>query len=230
MTRLPDPDRRRGRRALTPARSLLRREGADHLELFTGTVARRTGWPRSAAGRRAGPRSKLACSVRSATRAACVDDDALECLEISGQERTGLAERQLPRRAGGDRRRRLRHQRRGVRRHQRVLHEEICRGEAPIVIHRTTGHRAGPPLQAALRRCVGCWRVSAARTGPSWCTPAADHGHEPRGHVSVDDGLRMMNRISGTPGTSAGRPSGRAGASSPTRRRSTSCTWCSTRS
>ncbi|MGK5518662.1 chorismate-binding protein [Micromonospora sp. URMC 107] len=189
--------------------ALVRREGATHLELFTGTV--RT------ADRLAdlplpdgppGPRTLALVPYRQVTERgfACVDDGVpLEFLRIAGHERIDLAEAlaalpDVPVRtadAGFD-----------VSDDEyaatvaRVLAEEIGRGEgANFVIHRCLRATVqGPPLVAALaalRRLLrgerGAYWTFLVHTGTRILV-----GASPERHVSVDDGLVMMNPISGT--------------------------------
>ncbi|WP_446215797.1 anthranilate synthase family protein [Micromonospora sp. IBHARD004] len=189
--------------------ALVRREGADHLELFTGTV--RT------ADRLAdiplpdgppGPRTLALVPYRQIGERgfACVDDGVpLECLVISTQHRIGLAEALdvLPDRP-------VRSTGRGfdiaddeyAATVGRVLADEIGRGEgANFVIHRTMRATVqGSPLVAALaalRRLLlrerGAYWTFVVHTGSRILV-----GASPERHVSVDDGLVMMNPISGT--------------------------------
>ncbi|MGN9766552.1 anthranilate synthase family protein [Micromonospora sp. SD12] len=189
--------------------ALVRREGATHLELFTGTV--RT------ADRLAdlplpdgppGPRTLALVPYRQVTERglACVDDGVpLEFLHIARHERVGLAEvlaalPDAPVRtadAGFD-----------VTDDEyaatvgRVLAEEIGRGEgANFVIHRCLRATVqGPPLAAAL---AALRRLLASERGAYWTFLVHTGtrilvGASPERHVSVDDGLVMMNPISGT--------------------------------
>ncbi|GAA2699547.1 anthranilate synthase family protein [Micromonospora olivasterospora] len=189
--------------------ALVRREGADHLDLFTGTVR--------AVDRLAdvplpdgppGPRTLALVPYRQVTERgfACVDDGTpLECLEITGHARISLADAlaALPTApvvttgAGFDT---------GDAEYAdavaRVLAEEIGRGEgANFVISRTIRAAVqGPPLAAALsalRRLLrherGAYWTFVVHTGQRTLV-----GASPERHVSVDDGLVMMNPISGT--------------------------------
>ena len=137
---------------------------------------------------------------------ACVDDGApLECLRITAHERAGLADvlAALPDRpvvtTGG---------RFDIGDDEygevvgRVLRDEIGRGEgANFVIHRTySATLAGDPLAAAL---AALRRLLAGEQGAYWTfvvhTGARTMvGATPERHVSVVDGLTMMNPISGT--------------------------------
>ncbi|WP_229399943.1 chorismate-binding protein [Micromonospora okii] len=189
--------------------ALVRREGADHLDLFTGTVRpvdRLADIPLPDGP--AGPRTLALVPYRQVTERgfACVDDGApLECLEITGHARLPLDDAlaalpDAPVRttgAGFD-----------VSDAEyadivgRVLAEEIGRGEgANFVVHRTMRATVqGPPLVAALaalRRLLlrerGAYWTFVVHTGTRVLV-----GASPERHVSVDDGLVLMNPISGT--------------------------------
>ncbi|MFI5484216.1 MULTISPECIES: anthranilate synthase family protein [Micromonospora] len=189
--------------------ALVRREGADHLELYAGPVRavdRLADVPLPAGP--AGPRTLALVPYRQVTERgfACVDDAMpLECLLVERHERVTLADTlaalpDLPvvtTDAGFD-----------VDDDEyaatvgRVLAEEIGRGEgANFVIHRTLRATVqGPPLRAALaalRRLLlgerGAYWTFVVHTGSRVLV-----GASPERHVSVDDGLIMMNPISGT--------------------------------
>ncbi|MFV2114169.1 anthranilate synthase family protein [Micromonospora sp. LOL_025] len=189
--------------------ALVRREGAARLELFTGAVRtadRLADVPLP--GGEPGPRTLALVPYRQITERgfACVDDGVpLEFLEIARHERIELAEAlaalpDVPVRtadAGFD-----------VTDDEyaatvgRVLAEEIGRGEgANFVIHRCLRATVqGPPLVAALaalRRLLrgerGAYWTFLVHTGTRILV-----GASPERHVSVDDGLVMMNPISGT--------------------------------
>ncbi|RLP86658.1 chorismate-binding protein [Micromonospora sp. BL4] len=197
--------------------ALLRRDGADDLELFTG--------PMDAVDRLAdiplppgppGARTLAVVPYRQITERgfACVDDGApLECLQVREQHRIALADAlaALPDEPV-----------RAVdaafdvtdeeyaRTVQRVLAEEIGRGEgANFVIHRTLNATVqGPPLVAAL---AALRRLLVAERGAYWTFVVHTGtrtlvGASPERHVSVDDGLVMMNPISGTFRPVAGTP------------------------
>ncbi|MFC4144719.1 chorismate-binding protein [Micromonospora mangrovi] len=189
--------------------ALVRREGADHLDLFTGTV--RTvdrladiPLPDDAPG----PRTLALVPYRQIGERgfAHVDDRVpLECLLIAGHQRIGLAEAvaALPdaavvtRDAGFDI-----SDDEYARTVGRVLDEEIGRGEgANFVIHRTLHATVqGPPLAAA---ATALRRLLLAERGAYWTflVHTGDRilvGASPERHVSVDDGLVTMNPISGT--------------------------------
>ncbi|MGK5741584.1 anthranilate synthase family protein [Micromonospora sp. URMC 103] len=198
--------------------ALVRRADADELELFTGpvrTVDRLADVPLPPG---VGPRTLAVVPYRQITERgfACVDDGVpLECLLVTGHQRIGLADAvaALPtdpvRTAGAafdvsdeDYARTV----------DRVLAEEIGRGEgANFVVHRAlTATVQGPPVAAALAalrnlllRERGAYWTFMVHTGARVLV-----GASPERHVSVDDGLVMMNPISGTfrhPGASAER-------------------------
>ncbi|WP_341716624.1 anthranilate synthase family protein [Micromonospora sp. FIMYZ51] len=189
--------------------ALVRREGADHLELFTGSVhvvdrladiPLPTGAP--------GPATLALVPYRQVAERgfACVDDGVpLECLRIAGQHRLPLAAvldalPATPVRTTGaafdvtdDE---------YAATVARVLAEEIGRGEgANFVIHRALHARVqGAPVTAALAalralllRERGAYWTFVLHTGTRTLV-----GASPERHVSVDDGLVMMNPISGT--------------------------------
>ncbi|MFI1197581.1 chorismate-binding protein [Micromonospora sp. NPDC020750] len=189
--------------------ALVRREGADHLELFTGTVRpvdRLADVPLPDGP--PGPRTLALVPYRQVTERGfdCVDDGTpLECLEIAGHTRLPLADAlaALPdvpvatADAGFD-----------IADAEyadivaRVLAEEIGRGEgANFVVHRALRATVqGSPLVAALaalRRLLlrerGAYWTFVVHTGTRILV-----GASPERHVSVDDGLVMMNPISGT--------------------------------
>ncbi|GAA3735111.1 hypothetical protein GCM10022225_17070 [Plantactinospora mayteni] len=198
---------------------LLRRDGATSLEVFTGvpqTVARLADIPLPAGP--AGARTLAVVPYRQVTERgfACVDDGApLECLVLDEPERVPLADAlaalpEVPvpvRDAGFD-----------IADPEyaeivgRVLRDEIGRGEgANFVIHRSyLGTLAGPPLPAAL---AALRRLLTGERGAYWTFLVHTGGRilvgaSPERHVSVEDGLVMMNPISGTlrhPGRSADR-------------------------
>nr|MDT0659737.1 anthranilate synthase family protein [Micromonospora sp. DSM 115978] len=211
MTTLPD-------KLLTHALSgtdpkpfaILRREGSDEVEFFTGPVAtaRRLADLPLPAGP-AGPRTLALVPYRQLTERGftCVDDGLpLEYLTVAEHGRAGLAEvlAMLPdtpvRTAPGagfdipdDEYADL---------VGRVLREEIGRGEgANFVIHRTFRATlvgaALPGALAAYRRLLSTERGSywtfLVHTGARTLV-----GATPERHVSVADGLAMMNPISGT--------------------------------
>lgn len=189
--------------------ALIRREGSTHVEILTGTVgtaSRLADLPLPAGP--AGPRTLALVPYRQITERGfdCVDDGApLEYLEIAGQHRMPLAEvlDALPDTAvrtgpGGFDISDAEY----AATVERVLAEEIGRGEgANFVIHRTyRAAVAGPPLAAALavlRRLLiderGAYWTFLVHTGGRILV-----GATPERHVSVEDGLAMMNPISGT--------------------------------
>ncbi|MEU4681112.1 anthranilate synthase family protein [Micromonospora sp. NPDC023737] len=189
--------------------ALIRRADADQLELFTGpirTVDRLADIPLPEGA--SGPRTLALVPFRQITERgfACVDDGMpLECLLVTRHERIGLAEAlaALP-----DQPVRTSDAAFDVTDEEyaaavdRVLAEEIGRGEgANFVIHRTlTATVQDPPLvaaMAALRRLLlgerGAYWTFVVYTGDRVLV-----GASPERHVSVDDGLVMMNPISGT--------------------------------
>ncbi|WP_028183364.1 chorismate-binding protein [Salinispora arenicola] len=189
--------------------ALVRREGADHLDLYTGAVrvVRRladiplpTGAP--------GPRTLALVPYRQVVERgfACVDDSApLECLEIDRHEQVDLAAAlaALPdaavvtHNAGFD----VTDEEYAAT-VERVLADEIGHGEgANFVIHRALQATVqGAPLRAALAalrslllRERGAYWTFVVHTGTRTLV-----GASPERHVSVDDGLVLMNPISGT--------------------------------
>ncbi|MGN9775899.1 chorismate-binding protein [Micromonospora sp. H33] len=189
--------------------ALVRREGADHLDLFTGTVdvvERLADIPLPDGA--PGPRTLALVPYRQVTERgfACVDDGIpLECLAVDRHDRVDLAAAldalpDAPVVTSGARF--------DVTDDEyaatvgRVLAEEIGRGEgANFVIHRTLHATVqGPPLRAALAalrslltRERGAYWTFVVHTGTRTLV-----GASPERHVSVDDGLVMMNPISGT--------------------------------
>ncbi|HYN97014.1 MAG TPA: chorismate-binding protein, partial [Pilimelia sp.] len=194
--------------ALSPF-ALLRREGADHLEVLTGSltvVPRLADIPLPAVG--PGPATLALVPYRQLTERGfgCVDDGApLECLRIAATGTLPLADALAalptdpPAVTGG---------RFDVSDAEyadtvgAVLAGEIGRGEgANFVIHRAyEAAVTGPPLVsalAALRRLLvgerGAYWTFLVHTGTRTLV-----GATPERHVSVADGLVMMNPISGT--------------------------------
>ncbi|MEH1166549.1 anthranilate synthase family protein [Micromonospora sp. CPCC 205539] len=197
--------------------ALLRRDGADDLELFTGPVG--------AVDRLAdiplppgtpGPRTLALVPYRQITERgfACHDDGApLECLQVRDHQRIDLADAlaALPDQpvhavdAAFDVT-----DEEYARSVQRVLAEEIGRGEgANFVIRRSLHARVqGPPLVAAL---AALRRLLIAERGAYWTFVVYTGtrilvGASPERHVSVDDGLVLMNPISGTFRHTGGEP------------------------
>ncbi|MFG1872693.1 anthranilate synthase family protein [Micromonospora arborensis] len=189
--------------------ALLRRDGADELELFTGpvdTVERLADIPLTPGI--PGARTLALVPYRQITERgfACVDDSApLECLQVREHRRIALADAlaTLPDEpvrtvdAAFDV-----SDEEYARTVQRVLAEEIGRGEgANFVIHRALHATVqGPPLVAAL---AALRRLLVAERGAYWTFVVHTGtrtlvGASPERHVSVDDGLVMMNPISGT--------------------------------
>ncbi len=192
-----------------PPFALLHRDGADHVDVLTGdvvTVATLADIPLTPG--RPGPQTLALVPYRQITERgfACVDDGApLECLRIADRATRPLAEviADLPetpvalRDGGFD----LSDEAYGeiV---DRVLRDEIGHGEgANFVIHRVfTATVEGDPLDAArsafrelLIREEGAYWTFLVHTGTRTLV-----GATPERHVSVADGLTMMNPISGT--------------------------------
>jgi phenazine biosynthesis protein phzE len=192
-----------------PPFALLHRDGADHVDVLTGdvvTVATLADIPLTPG--RPGPQTLALVPYRQITERgfACVDDGApLECLRIADRATRPLAEviADLPetpvalRDGGFD----LSDEAYGeiV---DRVLRDEIGHGEgANFVIHRVfTATVEGDPLDAArsafrelLIREQGAYWTFLVHTGTRTLV-----GATPERHVSVADGLTMMNPISGT--------------------------------
>ncbi|GAA4683061.1 anthranilate synthase family protein [Phytohabitans rumicis] len=191
-----------------PPFALLRREGAEHIEVFTGdvTTADRLADIPLPPGQ-PGPRTLALVPYRQITERgfACVDDGApLECLAIATTAEVPLAAAlaalpQAPvaaRDGGFDISDEEYADTVGA-----VLRDEIGRGEgANFVIHRTYTARVDHPLRAALaafRRLLlherGAYWTFVVHTGTRTLV-----GATPERHVSVEDGLVMMNPISGT--------------------------------
>ncbi|WP_261576444.1 chorismate-binding protein, partial [Frankia gtarii] len=189
--------------------ALLRRQGADRLDVLRGeldVVDRLADIPLPAGP--AGPRTLALVPYRQLTERGltCIDDAMpLECLRVDEHERVPLAAvlAALPDRAvtATDGHFDLSDEQ-YAETVSTVLREEIGRGEgANFVIHRVyTAALDGPPLAAglaALRRLLlgerGAYWTFLVHTGTRTLV-----GATPERHVSVDDGLVMMNPISGT--------------------------------
>ncbi|MET8835618.1 chorismate-binding protein [Micromonospora sp. NPDC004540] len=189
--------------------ALVRREGADHVDLFTGpvrTADRLADIPLPDGT--SGPRTLALVPYRQIAERgfACVDDGLpLEYLSVAEHRRLPLDEvlAALPdapvvtRDAAFDI-----SDAEYADTVDRVLSDEIGRGEgANFVIHRTLRATVqGAPLVAALaalRRLLlrerGAYWTFVVHTGTRILV-----GASPERHVSVDDGLVMMNPISGT--------------------------------
>ncbi|MET7878854.1 anthranilate synthase family protein [Micromonospora profundi] len=189
--------------------ALVRREGADELELFTGpvdTVERLADIPLPPGT--PGARTLAVVPYRQIAERgfACVDDGApLECLQVREHRRIPLADAlaalpDQPVRTEGAAFDVTDEEYAGI--VQRVLAEEIGRGEgANFVIHRVLNATVqGAPLLAAL---AALRRLLVAERGAYWTFVVHTGtrilvGASPERHVSVDDGLVMMNPISGT--------------------------------
>ncbi|NYT96091.1 anthranilate synthase family protein [Salinispora sp. H7-4] len=189
--------------------ALVRREGADHLDLYTGSVRvveRLADIPLPTGP--AGPATLALVPYRQVTERGfdCVDDGTpLECLEIDRHEEIDLpaALAALPeaavvtRNAGFDS-----SDAEYAATVDRVLADEIGQGAgANFVIHRTLHATVqGTPLRAALAalrslllRERGAYWTFVVHTGGRTLV-----GASPERHVSVADGLVLMNPISGT--------------------------------
>lgn len=210
--------------------AVLRREGREHVEVLTGEITTAgsladipipAGPHPGLARPPAGPRTLAVVPYRQIAERGfeCVDDGtALTCLGIARSEEMPLADALalLPdtsiELAGGS----FDVDDAGYGRTvETVLREEIGRGEgANFVIHRTfTAAVTGDPVTAglaALRRLLlderGAYWTFLVHTGDLTLV-----GATPERHVSVEDGLVMMNPISGTYRHPAGRHPDRAG-------------------
>jgi len=192
-----------------PPFALLHRDGADHIDVLTGdvvTVDTLADIPLTPG--RPGPQTLALVPYRQIAERgfAAVDDGApLECLRIATRTTRPLDEiiAELPaapvvlRDGGFD----LSDQAYGAV-VEEVLRDEIGRGEgANFVIHRVfTATVDGDPLDAArsafrelLTREQGAYWTFLVHTGTRTLV-----GATPERHVSVADGLTMMNPISGT--------------------------------
>ncbi|WP_018216129.1 chorismate-binding protein [Salinispora vitiensis] len=189
--------------------ALVRREGADHLDLYTGSVRvveRLADIPLPTGA--AGPATLALVPYRQVIERGfdCVDDGApLECLVIDRHEEIDLpaALAALPdgavvtQNAGFDS-----SDEEYAATVDRVLADEIGQGAgANFVIHRTLHATVqGAPLRAALAalrslllRERGAYWTFVVHTGTRTLV-----GASPERHVSVTDGLVLMNPISGT--------------------------------
>ncbi|BBH67202.1 phenazine-specific anthranilate synthase component I [Actinoplanes sp. OR16] len=182
--------------------ALLHRDGADHVEVLTGdvvTVEKLADIPL-----RPGQPVLAVIPYRQVAERGfdCVDDGTpLECLLVRSVEKQPLSSfppGDLTVRDGGFD---ISDDEYGAI-VSRVLRDEIGHGEgANFVIHRTwTGTVDGDPLEAA-RAAFG--RLLAAEKGTYWTFLVHTGtrtlvGATPERHVSVADGITMMNPISGT--------------------------------
>jgi phenazine biosynthesis protein phzE len=199
--------------------ALVRRHGMDHVDLYTGPVDvadRLADLPLPGGG--PGPRTLALVPYRQIAERgfACVDDGVpMEYLTVTGHTELPLADLLVALPAGpvvtddaafdvdDDEYARI---------VERVLAGEIGRGEgANFVIHRTLHATVrGVPLAAAL---AALGRLLRDERGAYWTFLVHTGtrilvGATPERHVSVDDGLVMMNPISGTfrhTGTTADR-------------------------
>ncbi|RZT79772.1 phenazine biosynthesis protein phzE [Micromonospora violae] len=189
--------------------ALLRRDGADELDLLTGpldTAEELSDLPLPPGPPRARTLALVPYRQIAERGFACVDDDApLEFLQIRRHQRITLTDAlaALPDEpvhttdAGFDV-----SDEEYAQTVQRVLSEEIGHGEgANFVIHRALHATVqGPPLSAAL---AALRRLLIAERGAYWTFVVHTGtrtlvGASPERHVSVDDGLVLMNPISGT--------------------------------
>ncbi|MFI6763390.1 chorismate-binding protein [Micromonospora sp. NPDC050417] len=189
--------------------AIIRHGDAPELKVFTGelrTVEQLADIPLPSGP--AGPRTLALVPYRQIVERgfACVDDGTpLECLTIGAQQQVPLAQAlaALPdmavRTEGGafdlsdEEYAEITRQ---------VVREEIGRGEgANFVVHRSYRSTVvGPPLTAAL---AALRRLLTAERGAYWTFVTYTGtrvlvGASPERHVSVEDGLVMMNPISGT--------------------------------
>jgi phenazine biosynthesis protein phzE len=182
--------------------ALLHRDGAEHVEVLTGdvvTVATLADIPLCPGGRTLAVVPYRQIAERGFD---CVDDGApLECLRVEGYEKRPLD-------AFGDAEFRVSGGAFDISDEEygeivgKVLRDEIGRGEgANFVIHRVfTATVEGDPVAAAraafhrlLTREQGAYWTFLVHTGTRTLV-----GATPERHVSVIDGLTMMNPISGT--------------------------------
>ncbi|BCJ63066.1 anthranilate synthase family protein [Polymorphospora rubra] len=189
--------------------ALIRREGRDELEILTGPahpVDRLADIPLPAGA--PGPRTLALVPYRQIAERgfACVDDGTpLTCLTVTGYGTVPLAAAlaalpDTPVRTGPGRFDVDDETYAGT--VDRVLRDEIGRGEgANFVVHRTFhADLLDPPLTAAL---AALRRLLTGERGAYWTflVHTGDRtlvGATPERHVSVEDGLAMMNPISGT--------------------------------
>ena len=194
--------------------ALLHRAGGDHLDLFTGPVrpvGRLADIPLPDGGPGRGPRAgPLPADRRTRFRLR----RRRHAAGVPGDHRSGAVP--WPRRwrpaatIRSHLRRRLRPRRRRVRRDRRpgVARRDRPRRGANFVVKRTLRRTVhGDPWPRRWPRCAGCWSAS----GRVLDVPDAHRhpdlvGATPERHVSVDDGLVMMNPISGTFRHSGGGP------------------------
>ncbi len=188
--------------------ALLRRDGADDLDVLTGDVVTADTLADIPLPAGAGPQTLALVPYRQIAERgfACVDDGTpLQCLRITEHRHTPVtaALDALPDRPVGasDGRFDTTDEAYGAV-VDAVLRDEIGRGEgANFVIHRVyTAELAGEPVAealAAFRRLLTCERGAywtfLVHTGDRTLV-----GATPERHVSVVDGLTMMNPISGT--------------------------------
>jgi len=183
--------------------ALVRREGAEHVDVYTGpvtTVATLAEIPI--------PALAVVPYRQIAERGfAAVDDGVpLECLEIAAHDRLPLAEAlaalpSAPVRTRGDGAFDVSDEEYAAT-VSRVLSDEIGRGEgANFVIHRAfTARLDGDPVAAALAAFA---RLLRDERGAYWTFVVSTGarvlvGASPERHVSVEGGIVMMNPISGT--------------------------------
>jgi len=189
--------------------ALLRRESSPRIEVLTGdveTVGRLTDIPLPAGG--AGPATLALVPYRQVAERgfACIDDGApLSCLRITGATTATVDDVLAALPAAPPT---IHSGRFDVADEEyadlvdTVLREEIGRGEGSnFVIHRVfEAQVAGDPVRAALAAYA---RLLRDERGAYWtfCVSTGERllvGATPERHVSVDDGLVMMNPISGT--------------------------------
>jgi 2-amino-4-deoxychorismate synthase len=195
--------------------ALLRREGREHLEVLVGELTTAATLADIPLARGHGPRTLAAVPYRQISERgfACVDDGApLTCLLVTASEEVPLADAlallpDTPVELSGGRF--DVDDAEYARTVEAVLRDEIGHGEgANFVIHRTfTASVADQPVTAGLSALR---RLLVGERGAYWTflvhMDRTFVGATPERHVSVEEGMVMMNPISGTYRHPAGRP------------------------